>query len=31
MIHRTELDGDITVGALADTFVIYVTIMYYLL
>jgi len=29
MTNDTGLDGD--VGALADTFVIYVTIMYYLL
>ena len=31
MIRYIGLDGDVTVGALANTFVIYVTIMYYLL
>jgi len=30
-IRRTGLDGDVIVGTLADIFVIYVTVMYYLL
>jgi len=30
-LRRTGLDGDVIVGTLADTFLIYVTIMYYLL
>jgi len=29
MIRRTELNEDVTVGTLTDTFVIYATIMYY--
>jgi len=31
MTNDTEPDGDVTVGILADTFVRYVTIVYYLL
>jgi len=29
MVRRTELNEDVTVGTLTDTFVIYATIMYY--